>query len=454
MVLLSGLGPVLHAGELAYQLLGISLLAGHAVGYRLHRNLAAWLAPLCALTPALVIGLRNLAGVDSEVNPPMTLVCAFFLAVGACAPLAGLTLCLWQRLQGQREQLARLYACEMLGSALALALAILTGPLGLLRVFPMLAALAFLLYGRRVGLVSVLPALFQLVFLPGWLTYQAVCSHRALVQPRILELSLSAYQLVEVVESQGERYLFLNGLCHHDPRHLQALNYYLVSLPAQLLSTRLQTKRALVLGGGALLSAAELRRLGWQTTVVELDPEVLRLSAKHFAPSFGLNPDDPGLRLVCDDARSYTRADRHYDLIVFSLPYPYSLNVASLFTQEYFQSLRERLDPGGAVTVFLGTTAGRRRLEPVAAAILQSLRKVFPSILVISSQEMANTVVLCQTTDRWDRSALTRLALGDGYRRFHLISDASAQQLCQGARAASLWDLSMCLRLNFDLWRN
>jgi hypothetical protein len=447
--LLIGLGPVFHSSELPYQLLAVSLLLGHALGYRIGSRLLTPLALLCCLSPLALVGLRAVGSQEVEANSLLALLLGILLAVLSTAALARLTLHWWAQLSGSPQELRQLYSLEMIGSGCGMGLAVLVGPLGMLRLFPWLAALAFgpwprlrsgallLAASQSLGLAAAMEGSARQVYGP---------------QSQVLEASYSPYQLVEAVQFEGQPYLYLNGLCHHNPDNLVVLNYYLSTLPAKLLSPQTAGQGALILGGGALLSARETRAVGLDSTVVELDPEVLRIGQKHFAPALGLNPHDPGLHLVCDDARRYTRAPRQYGLIVFSLPYPYSLSVASLFTREYFQHLQTRLAPGGFLTLFLGASAGRGQLDPVAASILRSLRLTFPHTLALSSREMNNTVVLCRNDQPWDIRTVFEQCRRDGYIRFHILKPGRLATLSDLAPPLTLWDLRSCARLNLGLW--
>ena len=451
VVLLTGLGPIFHSGELPYQLLGVSLLLGHALGYRLPARALPPLALLCSLTPVALLFLRGCGPGDPERNSLNLLLLGLLMAVLATAALARMTVFWWQQLTKGREQLVRLYSLELAGSAVGLCLAALLGPLGNLRFFGWLCVWAFASRPKLAGLCA-LAALAQSLWVPRWTLENAAWVHRP---AKVLEASFSPYQLVEAVELDGQRYLYLNGLCHHNPGVLQALNYYLCVLPTRILPESARSQGALVLGGGALLSAAETRKAGLETTVLELDPEVLRISQEYFAPQFGLNPKDPQLHLVCNDARWSLRSPRKYGLIVFSLPYPYALNVASLFTKESFAQLRSKLAPGGILTVFLGAPRSRRdQLDPMACSILRGVREVFPFTLGISSQEMYNTVLLCRADQPLDKDLVARTCLSEGYRRFHFLLPAQQDALTRNSAPLSLWNLAPCASLNLNLWKD
>jgi tetratricopeptide (TPR) repeat protein len=93
----------------------------------------------------------------------------------------------------------------------------------------------------------------------------------------------------------------------------------------------------------AIAAYSELERLD----VVEIEPAVVGA-----APLFTqLNRDvlhDPRVHLTIDDARNFLFTTREkYDLIVSEPSNPWIAGVATLFTHEFYQAVRERLVPAG-----------------------------------------------------------------------------------------------------------
>jgi spermidine synthase len=453
--LFTGFAPVFHSTELPYQLLTVSFLAGHALGYAWRERWLWPLALLCTAAPVLVVGMRGFSPALDGAAERWALPAGAAAAALMTAALAHLTVQWWQRCEHSSAALARLYSAEMLGSACGLLLASLLGVRGMLDCFPYLATLAFAGCGlRRIAGAALGLAVLQSVFLArleNW-SVRRVYASPAAGAMEVLERAYSPYQLIEVISYAGQPYLFLNGLCHHNPRELVALNYYLAELPAQLLDSAARDKGVLVLGAGALLSPAETTRRGLQTTVVELDAKVLEVSARQFAPRFGLDLHSPLLNMVADDARHYAHQPRQFGLIVFSLPYPYSLNVASLFTREFFGVLSQRLSGSGCMAIFLGLSSRETALDPVAAAILRALRQVFPHAVGIRSRDSDNMVVLVRKDRPWELSEVDRVLTRDRRYGYRLLAPRELDNLAARAKAASLWDLRTCGWLNLRLW--
>ncbi|MHA6761148.1 fused MFS/spermidine synthase [Streptacidiphilus sp. PAMC 29251] len=123
--------------------------------------------------------------------------------------------------------------------------------------------------------------------------------------------------------------------------------------------------RVLVLGGGDGLAAAEaLHHPDVQNvTIVEIDPEVLRL-ARTDPVLTRLNQralTDRRVTVVTADAfawlRTAPRQERQYDVIVADLPDPDLDAGRKLYTQEFYGMVRRMLAPGGRLAVHAGSVA-------------------------------------------------------------------------------------------------
>jgi predicted membrane-bound spermidine synthase len=117
---------------------------------------------------------------------------------------------------------------------------------------------------------------------------------------------------------------------------------------------------------------------------VEIDPELADIGREYF------DMHGPDLHVYDADARPWLRAsDGDYDVIVvdaYRQPYiPFYLA-----TEEFFELVRDRLAPGGAVVVNVGHPEGDDELEKVIGATMGS---VFPNV-VRDPVEDENTLML------------------------------------------------------------
>lgn len=121
--------------------------------------------------------------------------------------------------------------------------------------------------------------------------------------------------------------------------------------------------RVLILGGGDGMAAAQaLQHPGVrQVTVVEIDPDLLRLARTDPALSrFNQRAlDDRRVRVVTADAFAWLRTapgrELPYDVIVADLPDPDLDAGRKLYTQEFYGLARRMLGPGGRLVVHAGS---------------------------------------------------------------------------------------------------
>jgi spermidine synthase len=114
-------------------------------------------------------------------------------------------------------------------------------------------------------------------------------------------------------------------------------------------------------------------------TCVELEPATI--AGSQFFNHVNYRPlDDPRLNLIIDDARSFLRVTpNRYDLIVSEPSHPWVPGVANLFTQEFFELGRARLNDDGIfvqwVQIYQLSTESLR-------SVLATYHKVFPHVFV------------------------------------------------------------------------
>ena len=265
----------------------------------------------------------------------------------------------------------RLYAISTVGSIVGTFVsAIVTIPLiGTQRTMLLSAALlvlaaALLLGGRWQVLTLVMAAL---LFVPAG---------QIKASPGLLFETESTYQYIQIVErSDGSRALKLNeGVAVHSVWHRDSVltggvwDTFLLVPP--LLDRPPESMLVIGNAGGTVARAFGELYPDVSIDGVEIDPEVSEAARRYM----GLE-DNPRLEVISADGRPYLElTDRSYDIIVvdaYHQPYiPFQLA-----TKEFFEAVREHLNPGGVVALNVASVPDDERL---AEAIGSTVLSVFP----------------------------------------------------------------------------
>jgi len=173
-----------------------------------------------------------------------------------------------------------------------------------------------------------------------------------------------------IQSSQGDEFIYHEALVHPG-----------------MLATDSPPRRALVIGGGEGATLREILRYPSITraVMVDIDGEVVELCKTHLPEMHRGAFDDPRSEIRHEDARAYLeRTGDRFDFITVDLVEPLEEGPACmLFTQEFYTLVRDRLTPGGTMTM----QAGMTKLGELAffTSIHRTLREVFPVVAAYQS---------------------------------------------------------------------
>ena len=139
------------------------------------------------------------------------------------------------------------------------------------------------------------------------------------------------------------------------------------------------------LGAGVTAGAVAIDPRAERVVVAEIEPLTVHAAAEHFrAENFGV-VDNPIVDIRIDDGRHYlATTDATFDAITSDPLDPWVKGAAALYTREFWQLARSRLNPGGVVTVFVQLY---ETTEEAVKSEMASFFDVFPNGAVF-----ANTV--------------------------------------------------------------
>jgi len=117
-----------------------------------------------------------------------------------------------------------------------------------------------------------------------------------------------------------------------------------------------QAKKVLVIGCGAGVTAGavSIDPAVEHETIAEIEPLVPRVVSDYFSQHNFNVVKNPKVHVRIDDARHFVEAtDEMFDAVTSDPLDPWVKGAAMLYTREFFEMVKKRLNPGGVVTLFV-----------------------------------------------------------------------------------------------------
>lgn len=137
-------------------------------------------------------------------------------------------------------------------------------------------------------------------------------------------------------------------------------------------------QKVLVVGFGAGVTAGSFVNYPSVQRIVicEMEPLIPPTSTEYFKAQNYDVKDDPRTQIVYDDARHFVlTTPEHFDLITSDPIHPWVKGSATLYSKEYFQMVRDHLNPGGVVTQWVPLYESS---EAVVKSEIATFFSVFP----------------------------------------------------------------------------
>jgi spermidine synthase len=211
-------------------------------------------------------------------------------------------------------------------------------------------------------------------------TTTAVEGHMHAIARTVVE-ARTKFQHVEILETASYgKALVLDGRIQSS--QADEFIYHEALVHPGLLLLEAPPASALVIGGGEGATVREILRYRSlrRVVMVDIDAEVVELCKRHLPEMHRGAFDDPRTEFRAEDARGFLgRTAERFDLIVVDLVEPLEEGPACLlFTREFYGLVRERLTPGGAMTMQAGMTKVGEL--DFFTSIHRTLREVFPVV--------------------------------------------------------------------------
>ncbi len=151
-------------------------------------------------------------------------------------------------------------------------------------------------------------------------------------------------------------------------------------------------EQILLIGGGlggmlAEITKHPVKRIDY----VELDEKLVAL-AKEYMPILSREAfEDPRVNIIHGDGRMFTKTTgATYDLIIVDIPDPATAVLNRYYTKEFFQEIKDTLNPGGVLTLKLKATSDSRgtAIANRNSTVYHTLRSIYPSVVVAADRDI------------------------------------------------------------------
>ena len=190
-----------------------------------------------------------------------------------------------------------------------------------------------------------------LLSLAVWAKPIVLFGEQAMYKDTVIFVKQTPYQRLVMTRWRDDYWLYINGNQQFSSYDEERYHEPLVHPALALVSNR---EEILILGGGDGLAVREVLKYSdvKQVTLVDLDPEMTELASSH-PVIVQLNNNaltDPRVEIINADAFAYLHDVHHlFDAIIIDLPDPNSVELARLYSLNFYRLCRKHLKRGGVI---------------------------------------------------------------------------------------------------------
>ncbi|MHC1702463.1 MAG: hypothetical protein AB9846_01020 [Tenuifilaceae bacterium] len=375
-------------------LTGIGAFLGrqNRILHNAQRLLSTSLLLLSVLPPILVVLvslLKNqLFPIGTMISPGYFLILILITLSPICL-ISGLIFSLLIELcRSKKNDFIKVYAYESIGSTIGglavsfLLIQWLSILQSLLIISLAILICLFYVFHKRIHLISSFLVLILIVLFITFPIDQSIKS-QLFKNQKILESKETFYGNLTITESAGQLNFFGNGslLFTSDNTILNEENVHFAMLQKQ------NPKTVLIVSGGISGMIDEILKYPTVTYIdyVEINPKLIDI-AKNYKPI----PNDSRIHFTPTDGRKFIQQTKSkYDVVIFAIPSPSSIQINRFYTNEFLEILKSKLNIN-AVAIF-GLTPVGNYISPIKASIAsstyQTLKRNFKNVEIIPGEK-------------------------------------------------------------------
>ncbi|MFA6555860.1 MAG: fused MFS/spermidine synthase, partial [Candidatus Obscuribacterales bacterium] len=272
----------------------------------------------------------------------------------------------------------------------------------------------------------VAPALVLILFLGFVPQNYLENSYAVLMSGKIEKCQDDAGAKVMLFDQSGVKRLVVNGTFYSSTavtgqRYMRAIGELPVLLHANPKNV-LSVCFGIGTTSGSIVKHAEVEHLD----IVELSPTVIKFG-QYFKPTNGDVLANPKQTVIIEDGRNYLlRKDNKYDVISFEAPPPCDAGVVSLYSKEFYELCKKRLNNDGLICQWMPMETESATLWKM---MVKTMMAVFPYVTVWNPDSGEAIVIASMEPIKFDiskvqqkldqsplvQASLNEVGLGDAY---------------------------------------
>jgi len=234
------------------------------------------------------------------------------------------------------------------------------------------------------------------------------------IKAQVLEAKDSAFGKITVLKSGDQINFYQNGNLLGTTADGENSEYFIHTI----LTLKPRAKKILLVGGGPTGNLKEILKYPRVEKVdyLESDYILYKTIVSHLPSSKRKILTNPRLSIFFTDGRYFLKTTQQkYDLIIFALPNPSSFLSNRFYTQEVFREAKSKLKKNGTLitSLFLPTAYLSREATLLGSSINQTLKTVFPQVLIIPQEKILFLAQESQfnlspqvLTDSWEKEKI------------------------------------------------
>jgi len=164
-------------------------------------------------------------------------------------------------------------------------------------------------------------------------------------------------------------------------------------------------KEVLLVSGGIGGMVSEILKYSSVKNVdyVELNPRLINMAVK-YKPL----PADKRVHILVDDGRRFIQqVKKKYDVVIFAVPDPSSLQINRFYTNEFMTLLKQKLNPGAVILYSISSSGNYMSTEKIGieTTVYQTLKNNFPHVEIIPGER--DYFIASDSTLRTDMAKLS-----------------------------------------------